>query len=377
MSRMSFGLTIGLIALSATSFGQIPQLNFTSYQIDMDVSGANRTGMLIGSINGATTVWSPTQGLQTVASVSGDSYQVKVSDSGSVYGTSNGKIIGWNANGGRSELINQAGTNFSLVSTTNDVLLVKGSSLSGTQYYTYQVGVGLHQIQSTNPDFAPTMVGADGSIYGTVPGGLSAANLPGFLFSKLNANGTTTVDPRSILTYSGSLGGSNISQIQDFNFQSNGATVIRTGFSTSGHDQNGSTSVQDVYGNNGSHYQLEFDSAGFASSSSFAGLTALSVLADGTAFGFSSSSFAPPVKRVFDAAHPNGVALDASNYAPGSIIPNEFIFGNDKVLVGRSQVDGHQMYSFAYLNSPVPEPASLFAVGLGATALIKAKKKNR
>jgi hypothetical protein len=364
-----------LFALSATSFGQIPQLNFTSYQVDnFSALGMNRTGTLIGAdSSNQTAIWSPTLGLRTVTHLAGDSYVQQVSDSGHVYGVSGNKLIDWNATGGRNVLISQAGTNFSIVSaSSNDILLVKGSSSAGTKYYTYQSGGGLQQVQSNLSTFTPTMVSFDGSIYGTVPNGVSPVGDPAFSIAKLNSNGSTTADPRSIQTYSNSQG----KQSQTFNFLPNGSLDIQGQFTTYGGGTNSST-TQDIYGANSSHYQL-FSSAGYAGGQSIvSGDVGLSILANGTAFGYNVDTYShPAIKTAYDAAHPNGITMDNSFFAAGSAIPDQFLCGNDQMLLGQSSINGHQYYSLANVGSAVPEPASMFAIGLGAVALIRRREKS-
>lgn len=379
MSRMSTGLSLGLFALASTSFGQNVQFNFTSYQIDnFYAQQVNRSGAMLGTFDNGTSsaisVWTASQGLQNITQQAGDSYQMKLSDSGTVYGISNGSVIGWNSVTGRSQVVNQAGTTFSLISSSdNDILLLKGSNASGTKYYTYQAGSGLHQIQSTNNDFVPTTVSFDGTVYGNIPGGYSQVGAPGSLFSKLNADGSVTVDSRAILTYNTSGPMGSFRQTQDFVFRPDGSSVVYGQFfQSTGAGSESTSNTIDIYGNNNTHYQLTNDSSFYGGQS---GDWTTSILGDGTAIGYSYNPYDLTQNKVYSSTHPNGVAVDSSFFAPGSYVPDTFFRGNDAYVVGyTNNGDGHQYYSLSKVNT-VPEPATMAVLGLGAVGLLRRRRK--
>ncbi len=346
MNHLTHGLTLGFVALSAISFGQIPTLHFTSYEVsNFDAVGVSNSGTLIGfTAGGETALWSPSLGMKVVPKLSGDVYQAKVSDSGNIYGVSAGRVIGWNATGGRTELASQAGISFSLIaSSDNDILLLKGTATKEAKYYTFKAGSGLHSVQLSNSKFIPTMVNFDGSVYGTISSGTNAVGIRGFMFAKLNDDGTTTVAPQSVLAFSSLKD----SLSQGFVFQPNGAMVVRCDTCNLGGRQVNTTRTQDIYSNNGSHYRLNGSKSSGGNSSAFGGGNALSILANGSAFGMSGSSVSAPTKMYFDLAHPAGVALGNSNFDQGSAIPDQFVLGNGAFLVGKSESNGHVTYSIA------------------------------
>ncbi len=381
MSLKSISFVCGLFGLSALGFGQVPSFNFQSYEVNtaFSASGVNRSGVLMGEFfdsalgSSYQTTWSSTQGFRIVTTLAGDKYQSSLSDSGTVFGDSAGKIIQWNATGGRSVLLDDSNYNYSLVSSSdNDRLLIKGINGSETKYFTYQSGLGLQAVNFSSPNFTPKQIGLDGSVYGLVPGGTPPASVPSRVFAKLNGDGSFTVDPHSVANYDGTFMTATLSGSEKLTFLANGTSMVTT---TSKFIAPGQTTAginYHVYKTDGSDFDLGWSSQQMHGVGIMEGYEGLALLGDGSVIGLDVAG-ARSQAMIFNSNDP-GKLIDGSYFQAGSAVPEAWAFGNDKVMVGYGFANGGRQILISNVNS-VPEPASMLVLGLGAIALKRRKKK--
>ncbi len=332
---MSSGLTVAFLALTSIGFANTTDFQVQVFDVNPNffATGVNHSGTMIGYLNDSQgnrlATWSPT-GVKAVTTASGDVFQPSVSDSGTVYGANNGRIVSWNARGGRKELVSQAGVKFSLIdSGDDDTLLLKGTYSNAVRYFRFKAGSGLKEFRVQSSRFTPSQIAYDGTVYGTVPD-----NNGGSLFARLSLNGSYQVDYRAVSTFSASAN-SPVSKSQSFDFYANGVTVVTTTTRVSVPGQSSESRTQDIYAANGSHYTLAYDSYSSHVSSVSQGNTAKMFLADGSTVGVDANGS----KFLFSLLNPTGVSLD------NSLHNDSLLFGNDEVLVGMSVVSGHMYYS--------------------------------
>lgn len=381
MSLKSISFVCGLFGLSALGFGQSPQFNFQSYEVNtaFTPSGVNRSGVLMGEFYDSAlgssyqTTWSSTQGFRIVTTLAGDRYQSALSDSGNVFGDSAGKIIQWNATGGRSVLVGDSNYSYSLVSSSdNDRLLIKGVGASGTKYFTYSAGSGLQSVNISSSSFVPKQISFDGSVYGLVPGGTPPVSMPSTVFAKLNGNGSFSVDPHSVANYDGTFMTSTLSGSEKLTFLANGTTMVTTTTKFIAPGQSDLSMNYHVYKNGGTDFDLGWTNSQTHIGSFTNGDQALALLGDGSVIG---RDVAGPVwqARIYNSNNPSTI-IDGSYFQAGSAMPDAWGFGNDQVMVAYGFANGGRQILISNVNS-VPEPASLLVLGLGAIVLKRRKKK--
>lgn len=335
---MSIGFAVALLGAASVSFGQLPTFQSQVFEVPRNFSGlsVNRSGMVAGFFTDQNTnairmaVWAPGVGLKQAASLAGDYFSSnRISDSGTIYGSNNGKVISWSYRAGRREVLSQAGKKFIVLnSSENDNLLLRANVAGVDRYFTYSAGAGVKEVTSKTLGFVPTMVAYDGTVYGNVP------QASGNMFAKLNANGTTTIDSRSVPTYSQNqlTGGS---QSQEFRFYPSGVNVVTTVNTLAMPGQTDTVKVQDYFAPNGTRFQLTLETLDTHVGGYRSGSAGYLFTPSGIAVGVGAEGG----KMVFDAMHTDGVAADSS------FVQDQFMFGNDQVLVGLQVVSGHQYYS--------------------------------
>lgn len=373
--------TFGLAALG---FGQSQVFNFQSYDVNSAFSGTsvNRNGVVMGMFfdsalgSAYQTTWSASQGFRIVTTQAGDNYQSKITDGGNVYGDSAGKIIGWNASGGRSVILGDASMSYSLVSASdNDRLLVKGIDGAGTHYFTYSSGSGLQTVNPLSASFTPVQVNMDGSVYGMVPGGSSGGfGLPSTVFAKLNSDGSYTADPRSHGNYSGTapMGSGTVNNQEAMSFLPNGNVLVTTRNTTVVPGETLDGSNYHVYLADGSDYDYGITTETLHIGTFTSGSKLAALLGDGASLGTDQNGASI---KIFSSTKPAGVDFGANNLAPGSAVPYQILFGNESVVVGQAfDANGNRQLLIAKVGS-VPEPASLAVLGLGAIALLRRRCK--
>lgn len=374
MPRMSIGF-VGLIAgLSAASFGQSPVFNFQKVNVDEGFYGysVNNSGAILGNYYGTTEIWTQQYGLTQVTKDFGDNYLTTISDSGRVYGDNNGKVIRFDPFGGRQVIMDDPSYRFSVVNSNDrDSLLVRGynPTTGGSKYFVYDL-TGVRELNlPTSGGFTPTHVNWDGSVIGTLPGGTSPVGTPGFSVVKLNPDGTTGSIPHAQTNWVAS----NFSYTQSFKFLPNGTMMVADIHRSSSASAGTENTMSTVYLPDGTSYQMYAqNNSGY--SYFVAGSTPTVVLNDGNTIARDVSPSFGIRKMVYNAANPNGFVMDASNFAPGSFVPDYIQTGTaEGLLLGDAMVDGHHV---TYMTvSTVPEPASLAVLGLGALALLRRRKK--
>lgn len=85
-----------------------------------------------------------------------------------------------------------------------------------------------------------------------------------------------------------------------------------------------------------------------------------------------------PGYKFWNLDNPSGKLLSSENFAPGSEIPVDFGIGASSGLLVGYKLNSSTGLRDVYLSgSPVPEPASIAVLGLGALALLRRRKTSQ
>ena len=356
MKKWHLLLIVGL-SVSALSNAQ-SKFNFQPIDLPQDstVWSVNNSGAILCNADQKMHIWTPQLGLTPVVYQPWDKYRLAISDSGKVYGESNGSIIQFNAVTGHKTLLARGAYMYSIVDSNQDNMLIKSKRASQIRYHTLKSGV-LSSPLTMPAGFMPSSIGADGVVRGMQGTGTSNSfGAPFEVIAKLNANGTTTVDSRAVSQGSVNSGWDSATTTQTIKSLSDG-TVISGQYLYNGYYHSSSYSRNvDIYYPNGSHVQVSamvhYSSPGVVTQ----GLRFMMPLKDGRVLGYLCSSpfdlLSDDVAwadRVTSVGGATSVSIsDPSVLESGSIAPDKVVAGTfDGVLVGTKKVNNHWVFSLA------------------------------